>query len=326
MSDRRGDVLALLNNVARFRHSRSEIVDLLNDAARFRAHISGHDHWDSTKHPRDRKGEFTHGGPGSGQLSLDLGLKKDLDASGNDSALKTVDSEVAAIKAEVKHHKIVDEQDLSIGAMGQVQRCTLDDGRELIHKKQTGDTEYGETSEDFKMNFGVTPKEANDAEELAPYVSEVFGAGAPAVWRAGKYEAWQDVAPGTMAADTEFGFGEWGDPNNPMNSEAGRRIALFDAVTNNGDRNPANWLITDDGRPVPIDHGKTFMYDMNGGGSPFVQAHEGETLSEAEAASMLAKFDALKPKFAAKHRLAWFEAARQRLVNITQNGIDPYDS
>ncbi len=312
-----------------------ELLAQFDEATRARViEMRRHAMWDPKKHPRDRKGEFAHTAVGSGQLGLDLGVEKSskkkdlvgaklgLDSKGKvvvkedpDSALKTVDSEVASIEAEVKHHKIEDTKDLSFGAMGQVERVTLDDGQELIHKRQSPENEYGETAGEFKENFGVSPKEANDAEELAPYVSEVFGAGAPAVWRSGKYEMWQQVAPGTMSSD--FGYEE---RSLAMDGDSGRRIALLDAVTNNGDRNGGNWLI-DDGKAVPIDHGKAFMTGPYAGGSPFIDAHYGEKLSKAEAASMLAKFDALEPKFKAMNREKWFTQARARLLSITRNGI-----
>lgn len=256
----------------------------------------------------DKLGKFAPknaAGPGQGELFQ----------VGDDSALKTVDSEVASIRAEVEGHTAEDTQNLSYGSMGSVERVQMDDGVSLIHKKQNG-----ESAEDdyeigsFRDRFGVTPKEANDAEELAPYVSEVFGAGAPAVWRSGKYAQWQQVAPGTMA-----GYMSEHDYRSALNSESGRRIAMFDAVTNNADRHGGNWLITDDGKPVPIDHGKTFMRE--GGGSPFVEAHYGETPSKAEATAMLAKFDGLEPKFQALYRETWFREARDRLVNITEGGI-----
>lgn len=142
------------------------------------------------------------------------------------------------------------------GSVGTVEKITLPDGRRV----------FGKTSADW---FDRTGETGTDAEELAALLGRAINAPVPRVVRDGPRHIYTDWADGQIGSewftdkldasldgppDTDFLRGV-------VDSGPGRRLGLFDLLTQNQDRHAANWLVTQDGILTGIDHGTTWWYD-----------------------------------------------------------------
>jgi hypothetical protein len=135
----------------------------------------------------------------------------------------------------------------------------------------------------FIDKTGKTIKDT-EREELAAKVSEIIGAGAPAVIRDAKNprQLYQPFVEGKLPVDLWNSVAKnrtdknnrgrkmsvWQTPEgialksrlrSMMTSTAGKRVGLLDLLTGNTDRNDANWVIAEGDKPVPIDHGKSWV-------------------------------------------------------------------
>lgn len=109
--------------------------------------------------------------------------------------------------------------------------------------------------------YGAYPEESAKAEVDAALVAEAVGAPAPVVidggeGRVGMIGAWKGRRVWMTHITGDIGLHR-GSPMSAVDSDDGARIALLDALINNGDR-LQNWILTPDGRPVAIDHGEAF--------------------------------------------------------------------
>lgn len=119
------------------------------------------------------------------------------------------------------------------GQFGDTKVVTLADGTKVIHKVQNDE-------------------DANDREELASYVMDAVDANGPAIMRAGPYDLMEEFIPGVTYEEYQDDPGAVSDAEL---AKRGRNIGLLDYLVSNTDRNPANWMVSPDGNPIPIDMG-----------------------------------------------------------------------
>jgi hypothetical protein len=156
------------------------------------------------------------------------------------------------------------------GRQGTVSFVTLPDGTRILSKKQA--------------------PYHNDAEELSTYVSQVIGAGAPAVARDPDDDSHiiEDVVPGETAyrytQDQAEDGRDWSgySPNEiwdelTKGGDNAGRIGLLDYLIGNGDRHSGNVMVDESGGLTPIDQGSAdFSEDSS---SEFWSGDPGETLT-----------------------------------------------
>lgn len=166
------------------------------------------------------------------------------------------------------------------------------------------------------------------AARLAERVSDVVGAGAPhTVLKVGY--AWSPAVPGKVGKELpglDKPVPKVTAENSPemhrlASTEQGARIGLLDTLVKNTDRNGGNFLVTDEGHPVPIDHQKaTFwapgMYnnkplpDIRSRG-PFAAVFQDDNLgrrwSRAQWDQWRQELQALRPEFEAEDKPEWHD-------------------
>jgi hypothetical protein len=149
----------------------------------------------------------------------------------------------------------------------------------------------------------------SDAEELAPRVLGAVGLRPAKVRRTGPDEIHIEYVDGQSGEDLT----PWGRDisTEVRDSDDGRAMGLADHLLANADRNPGNWIRTDDGRLVGIDHGSAF-WQTDATSSPF--ARTDYTRSELDQAG--ARLEALRPEFEHLGRGDWHEAMTGRLHSL----------
>lgn len=145
--------------------------------------------------------------------------------------------------AELVNSPVTGRQSLTPGLMGVVERVSHEGGDEF-HKINRPPKRAGR---------GRPAEVATDAEELAGLVGEALRTSIPRVYRAGPAELHTDWTDGQTGAEYELDHAD--EMNALIRSDEGRRIGLFDLITNNADRHSGNYMVTEDGRIVGIDHG-----------------------------------------------------------------------
>lgn len=122
-----------------------------------------------------------------------------------------------------------------------------------------------------------------DREELAGKISDILGAGAPAIVRDSANHVHEPFVPGKVAASL-YHDGMSAAEEDAVSARLtkliatpeGKRIGLLDTLIGNQDRHLGNWMISPDGKPVPIDHNYSWaVVDTKGNldtSSPFAKA------------------------------------------------------
>lgn len=153
----------------------------------------------------------------------------------------------------------------------------------------------------------------SDAEELAPSVLAAVGLRSAKVRRTGPDEIHIEYVDGQSGEDLT----PWGRdiPAEVRDSDDGRALGLADDLLATADRNPGNWIRTDDGRLVGIDHGSAF-WQTDTTTSPFVRTD----YSRSELERVGKRLQALRPKFDHLGRGDWHEAMMRRHHNLSNAG------
>jgi tRNA A-37 threonylcarbamoyl transferase component Bud32 len=140
----------------------------------------------------------------------------------------------ALAKAAEEPH--VEEKRLGGGAIGITMLRTAPNGYKYVWKKDP--------------HFG---KSAIDAEQVGPAVARLVGLDAPDVYRNS-----DDVIHMEFVDNAEVA--KLADRKHPgiYDSDDAKRLAVLDFLIVNSDRHRGNWMIRDDGRIIPIDHGFAF--------------------------------------------------------------------
>jgi hypothetical protein len=208
-------------------------------------------------------------------------------------------------------------------------------GATLVHKKVA----------DHRVNGRVTwsAKRQADAEELGALMAEAIGAPAPRVHRSGRDEVHMEFMAGIVARNASRERREAA-----MNTPAAVRLGLLDMVSQAWDRHTGNWVIDAHGNPVGYDHAFAFddhrwrlIRDRNGDVSPpnpfnpsFVHHFVGyEPVANArvwrphpiparEMARIRARLVALRPTFAKRGQLGWWEDGMAIFDTIAKRGAD----
>ena len=197
------------------------------------------------------------------------------------------------------------------GQQGSVEIITMPDGTQVVHKK------YNPGHEDMA-----------DADVLAYGISQVIGAGAPPVNKIGPGEITMGYVPGQMGEDWAWeAAGHTEAPHDleeqQMRSPEGRRIGLLDYLIANPDRHDQNWMVTPDGKPVPIDNSSAWSSPW-GTTSDFWD-HVPIT-SKSEYDSTLAGLMALQPEFDRLGHDDWYMDTISRLYRISPIGSHTWDN
>jgi hypothetical protein len=177
----------------------------------------------------------------------------------------------------------------------------------------------------------MDPEDA-DREELSARVSDVLGAGAPAVIREAPGQvamSYVDGVPGARWMKDQGLDAEGLDAEHEAvlagagRTEAGLRIGALDWLTRNTDRHAYNWMVTADGTPVPIDHGNTFdgtdLADFGIPDSPFKEALRDapeRAFSDSDLSAWRAGLQDLAPEFSRLGRDEWLQEALRRLGEL----------
>lgn len=129
-------------------------------------------------------------------------------------------------------------------------------------KGQQGET-HVETYKDGSkwVSKNLPTKSDADREELAGKISDILGAGAPSIVREGDTQVHEPFVEGKVAASlyrdgmSDAQIDAAGDKlKSLLSTPEGKRIGLLDKLIGNQDRHLGNWMISPDGKPIPIDH------------------------------------------------------------------------
>jgi SPP1 gp7 family putative phage head morphogenesis protein len=165
--------------------------------------------------------------------------------------------------SDAKASGIKSDKSPGMGVQGDTHIITFNDGSTWIRK-------------------GINKNDA-DREELASKISDAIGAGAPHVTHPEEserqfynevklsenpgliqHDIWMPFVNGKVAArafppsDDPFHDDRFKKKAEIYKSPQGKKIGLLDLLTENVDRNEGNWIIGDDGQPIPIDHNSTW--------------------------------------------------------------------
>lgn len=155
--------------------------------------------------------------------------------------------------SDLVNSPVTGRQSLSPGSVGVVERVSHPDGDEF-HK----------VNQDFG---GRSAEESTDAEELASLIGEAMNLPIPRVHRSGPAELHTDWTEGVTGAEYAAEHGD--DALAELaNSDTGRLLGIFDLIVGNSDRHDGNFMVTDDGQLVGIDHG--FTWSRVGGNGQIV--------------------------------------------------------
>jgi len=175
------------------------------------------------------------------------------------------------------------------------------------HEGAIADTKIVEYKDGSKWvhKAALTPSDANH-EELASKISDIIGAGAPQiVYRGpegGGYSKFNEkvvmpLVDGKTASEIESEPYEASDNATThadrvvaaykriraaKDSPEAKRIGLLDVLIANSDRNNGNWLITQDGTPIPIDHSFAWHPSVNHYPTGFAHLVKPSDFSNAE--------------------------------------------
>lgn len=219
------------------------------------------------------------------------------------------------------------DEPIGQGAMGETKKVYFNDGTPAIYKKAKGDWNMG--------GDPWTPKDQTDAEEMASLVGAALGLRAPAVQRLSDDEIHMELVENAAPGSNRFYDKDAVDlvrvPGDVMGSDDGLLMGLFDTLIDNPDRHGFNWMIDDDSRIYPIDHGLAFIntrgtprafsaasrspfareYFITGGGS-----YKENTLSRRDIEYVRQQLAAVEPEFERAGRPGWYRVMQMRLDAI----------
>lgn len=162
-----------------------------------------------------------------------------------------------------------------------------------------------------------------DGEVLGPRVLEAVGLRSPATVKLSDTQIVQEHVSGTVGSELV----PWGLQPGPdvVDSPDGMLLGLADVLMANSDRNDGNWIRTDDGRIVGIDHGDAFqpkMVQLLVPG-PFttnlftrLDGYVNNPFTSADITVVRARLEALRPEFDALGRGSWHQQMMRRLDQI----------
>ncbi|MFF4417083.1 ADP-ribosyltransferase [Streptosporangium sp. NPDC001559] len=108
---------------------------------------------------------------------------------------------------------------------------------------------------------GGVLQDANDAEQAASLVGRALGVRAPRIYRNDPDGIYMEYVGDALTADdlSENHPDEWQARRRAaLDHDDGNLVGLLDVLIANSDRNMGNWMLTDDGHTIPIDHGHAF--------------------------------------------------------------------
>ncbi len=188
---------------------------------------------------------------------------------------------------------------LTGGASADTELVTLKNGTKVVHKT------------------GGNP----DAEQAASMIARALGLQAPRVYRDHESSVYMDFVDNAMTADElrELHEPEWDRRRRAsIDHDDGNLIGLLDVLISNADRNTGNWMLTTDGRTIPIDHGHAFsgvpssgrvrVRQVRGDG-PFAGNYTSgpNPLTKADVAEVRRRLESLRPDFEHIGRSRWLD-------------------
>lgn len=219
---------------------------------------------------------------------------------------------------------------------GSLRGGSLNDGVDLVNypdgskavRKWIRDIEPGELWPDV----GVSAKHQVDAEVLSGLVGAQLGVTAPAVAQDGDNSVLMDFMDGQMAlkAGQDGVMAHLADEKHDLDADL---VGLFDAITDNQDRNRSNWMIGPNGETQLIDHALNFLYTSSPEVPPNIQSDFSERIfntqwgrrpefhnfafSQADMREVRRRLHSLKPDFEARGRGDWHKLMMRRLKAMT---------
>lgn len=188
---------------------------------------------------------------------------------------------------------------LTGGESAETELITLKDGTKVVRKTSTA-------------------QEAA-AEQAASMVARALGIRAPRVYRDQENAIYMEYVDDALTADDlrENHGREWDARRRAATDhDDADLIGLLDILTANSDRNMGNWMLTQNGRTIPIDHGHAFA-DIPAGGSaprslvidgPFAANYDGSNpLTQADIAEIRRRLQRLAPDFEHIGRSTWLK-------------------
>lgn len=136
-------------------------------------------------------------------------------------------------------------QRFTAGASAETELLTLRGGKKVVSKTSSSQ-EIGaeQVMSMYGRAVGLKPPRVYRTQPGTAYMDYIDDAKTPSELRA------------RAAAGTDADRQAWAKRfDDALNSDDGKRVGLLDAIGNNGDRNPGNWMLNSRGRITPIDHG-----------------------------------------------------------------------
>lgn len=220
------------------------------------------------------------------------------------------------------------EEPIGQGAMGETKKVVFNDGTRAVYKKAKGDWGGSIAGDPW------TPKHQTDAEEMASLVGAALGLRAPAVQRISDDEINMELVENAGPAMNRFFDKTAPDyvrvPDDLMGTDDALLMGLFDTLIDNPDRHGFNWMVDDQNRIFPIDHGLSFM-NLKGSResvaarSPFAKEYfvtpdgryKENILSKRDIEYVRQQLAPLQAEFDRIGRQSWGVAMMQRLDNLS---------
>lgn len=220
------------------------------------------------------------------------------------------------------------EEPIGQGAMGETKKVVFNDGTRAVYKKAKGDWAGSIAGDPW------TPKHQTDAEEMASLVGAALGLRAPAVQRISDDEINMELVENAGPAMNRFFDKTAPDyvrvPDDLMGTDDALLMGLFDTLIDNPDRHGFNWMVDDQNRIFPIDHGLSFM-NLKGSResvaarSPFAKEYfvtpdgryKENILTKRDIEYVRQQLAPLQAEFDRIGRQSWGVAMMQRLDNLS---------
>lgn len=236
-----------------------------------------------------------------------------------------LDARQAALQTAVDAGVWGDEP-IGQGAMGDTRKVVFNDGTRAIYKRAKAPWNMG-GGEDW------SPIDQTNAEEMASLVGAALGLRAPAVQRISDDEIHMEMVEGAVPAMNRFFDRDAPDytkvPDDIMATDDALLMGLFDTLIDNPDRHGFNWMVSEDNRLYPIDHGLAFMNSQGtgrtiAGRSPFAReyfvnpdgSYRENALSRRDIAYVRQRLAPLAAEFERIGRPSWHHVVMERLKRL----------